>query len=517
MNSGREDTEKNTLIYVRLFVSAVLLAVSLFTGPVVSVILRIGSAIISGFVFVISAIKAFIDQREFTPALAVCISGVVLFIIKASLEAAGLFLSFFLGDLLLSYAKTKSMDSVLDGMEYCGENDRAYIMNSVKRYDLVSDHQKGITASAKSVLQLFLIFVLVFAICGPLLFHYSYFESIRRALALLVICNPMSVNASAELLTAIGLTCSADYGVIFKKPSHISDCARCSNVVIDKNGILTIENAESINITSEHLDTENVLFICAHAVYFSKQAMAQAILGVYSGEIREEYISDFKEIPGTGVGINLSGNHIVLAKADYYEQRGKRYSDTINPDTYILTINDSYAATISLTQAVNPKLADLTNKIKECGIGKCALITEDVFEEAEKLATEFSFDSFYPEFTSDSYNSVISDFTGKKKNGLLITGNQVSSPAALCTFSSNPSGEGDYIYKSSIESVPKVIELTKRIRHFEEVNSVATFSVKAILIVLGISGIGSAWFSIIIDMIAACAVILNSMRLMNTD
>ena len=68
---------------------------------------------------------------------------------------------------------------------------------------------------------------------------------------------------------------------------------------------------------------------------------------------------------------------------------------------------------------------------------------------------------------------------------------------------------------SCVENIPFAKMVSVRMREIAVENAVFTFLVKAVLIFLSIIGYCNLWFAIFIDMIAAVAAILNTIRVTN--
>ena len=63
-----------------------------------------------------------------------------------------------------------------------------------------------------------------------------------------------------------------------------------------------------------------------------------------------------------------------------------------------------------------------------------------------------------------------------------------------------------------IANLPLALQLCSRVREVAAENAIFAFVVKAILIFLSLTGYCNIWFAIFIDMAAALATILNSIR-----
>ena len=508
------DTDK--MLLIRLGVSLALIVASLLTDSFLSVIFAVAAAVISGYDIVLDAVECAsrLDffNKEFLSSLAV----LALFIIGCRTEAAAVFPAYQLGMLFFKYGSEKTEESGAALLNYCGERDKNYLLDYMNKSTFeMTSHASEISSAAKFVLIIAAGFSVLFAVLSPLIFKFSYAEAVRRAAAIFIVCSSFSVCASSGTLSKLGLCRSASMGITFFSSQGFSNVTDCDCVAIEKEGVITKSLESGALFSSDVMPTERMIMICAHAVADSQQPFAKPILNVYNGELNHSIISDFKEINGVGVGVNISGMHAVLANKEYYKKRGVELpaGSAGSGQVYFLTINGKYAGSVSINEGLDDKYISFTDKLRAADIEKCALITLEPKDTAEQTAYNFAFDFFYPDCYKDSFDSVLSDFSAKSGNVLLIHSELDRFKKAYCDISVNQNSTTNHVHKDSVENIPEVISLSNRVRLIEEENAIIVFIIKALLIALAITGIGKAWFSVFIDLAAASATFLNSLRI----
>ena len=506
---------ENKFLYIRIAVSLALVAVSVFTDSFLSVISAIAATVISGYDIIYNAYLSFVGLNFFTVDAVSFISVIMLFAAGCCSEAAAVFPVLHIGLIFTSFAEEKSTQSALENLNYCNDKDK-------KKYTLLKDTDKLnnkncgiIKASSDRVLVYCAVFSVLFAFLSHFIFNYSLRESLRRGAGALIICSSFTVVMSSKVLHLLGLCKCAAIGINFSDSDSLTACAECNVVAIEREGVLTSDAPESARFYSEVLDTDRMIMLCAHAVANSQQPFAKPILQVYSGEINKNIISGFKEISGVGVGVIISGLHAVLATSDYYNKRNiklPRY-ENITGKNYYLTINNTYAGYVNIEEITDEAYISLTEKFREYDIERCALITQESKEAAEGTAMDYGFDIFYPSCYKTSFQNTLNSFSRKLDKLLFIHSELENFSAAHCSITVNHDSVGNHVYKDSIDKIPDAIIISDTVKRLEEENSIIVYIGKAISLMLAISGIGQAWFSIFLDLIFAAATYLNCFRL----
>ena len=312
-SSGKPDG----LLIGRLVVAALLLAAVQFMDllPGLKIVLMLLSVLVAGYDVLLDLVDAVLN-RDFLSAPAIMVLITVLsFLISTGIEGAVCMILYQLGLGLVNYTLDKTRRSALDMLSRSDPDlrDRASIVIEDEQAG-ETELQKEISAAANKVLKCLILLALAFAIIMPIATGLTVRESLRRAMIILAVSLPVSVLASLPMAGVVGISFATRFGVLFNNARVLEKLRQVKTAVIDKNGIFADSQPEFLGVKTSILDSETFMEFVSHAVYYSDQAFAKAILGTQDREYRLDLISDFKDIPGSGVDVKIGGADVTLAK-----------------------------------------------------------------------------------------------------------------------------------------------------------------------------------------------------------
>ena len=154
--------------------------------------------------------------------------------------------------------------------------------------------------------------------------------------------------------------------------------------------------------------------------------------------------------------------------------------------------------------------------MKEAGVPRCVLLTEDGNTESRRIAEETDFSEVYGECDTAKKLRIVSELKNSTKGAVLFvyaTGVEAHSDADVDIRVSKRGKYADVLITPEyLANLPFAVQICRRMREIAIENAVFAFVVKTILVFLSIIGYCNIWFAIFIDMVAAVATILNSIR-----
>ena len=291
--------------------------------------------------------------------------------------------------------------------------------------------------------------------------------------------------------------------------------------MFDKAGIFSEANPRVISVQPEVIDQGTFMDFAAHAVYYSEQPFAKAIGAIYNQEYKLNVISEFRDIPGSGVRLRIGEVTVILASAEYFAGRGVRVPEDQEDggQVYYMTLSDRYVGKIVISADLNDDAVDLAPSMRSAGIRRCVLLTEDGKGESDRLAEELDFSEVYGECDTAKKLNIIKELNKGSQNRILYiysNGIESHSAAAIDMRVSRKAKYADAIVLPEyVVNIPFSLQVSARMRQVAIENAVFAFVIKALLIFLSIIGYCNIWFAIVIDMVAAVATILNSIRVTN--
>ena len=506
-------------LIARLVAAAVLTAVALIVKmpTAAKIALLILSTLVAGFDLIGEAVEA-VMKKDFFAA------PVILFVVVLGSMILGFFTDAAVAVILyqvcmaaLRYAQAQTKNSALELVR--GEDaDRA-----ARVHELVNSEGAGETElasvigrSVSIVLKAAVVFAVIYAIVVPFT-GATFRSSIRRALMILAVCTPMSVLVAMPLTAIVAQCFSARQGILFNKARTMEDTAQAETAVFDQAGVFSEEAPKLLAVRSDKVDKDTMMDFAAHALYYSEQPVAKAVTDAYDQEYRLDMISEFSEIPGSGVTVKLGGNPVVIASGDYLLSRGVRIPQEQEAgQVYYLVVAGRYVGKIIISASKNEAVRDLTEAMRDAGLRRCVLLTEDGAEQSQKVGEAFRFDEVHGECDLERKLKLISDMVSEAENHVLYvysTGFEAHSEAKVDMRVSKKAKYADVaIDPERITALPFALQICKRMGQVQTVNAVFAFLVKALLIFLAINGKCTLWFALFLDSAAAIATVLNAIR-----
>jgi len=506
-------------LIARIVVAAVLTAVALLIKlPVAAQIaLLILAAIIAGFDIAFDAVEAVMKKDFFAAPVILLLVVFGSFVLAYPADAAVAVILYQVGMAALRYVQIRTRASAL---ELVSEEDAERIS---RVQDLIGAEDAGETElasvigrSVSLVLKAAIVFAIVYAIVVP--FTGATFRvSIHRALMILAVCTPLSVVAAMPLTGIVAQCFAARQGLVFNRARSMEATAHAETAVFDKAGIFSEEAPKLLAVRSDKVDKETMMNFAAHALYYSEQPVAKAVSDAYDQEYRLDMISDFAEIPGSGVTVKLGGNPVIVASADYLLSRGVRIPQEQEAgQVFFLVVAGRYVGKIIVSSTTNEAAIDLTDAMRDVGLRRCVLLTKDSAEQSQKVGEAFSFDEVFGECDLERKLKTISDMCAGSENHVIYVysnGFEAHSEAKVDMRVNRKAKYADVsIDPDRVTNLPFGVQICKRMGQVQTENAIFAFLVKALLIFLAINGKCTIWFALFVDLAAAIGTVLNSIR-----
>lgn len=522
-HNSHADSILDNILLIRLVIASVIFAVSLIIKMpnFARIILLVLVSAAAGYDIFLNAINSVQKGEYFATSVVVCFVTIASFFIGFGVEGTALILLYQIGLLLIKFTIEKTRKSAQDLLRYQDEE-------TVRRYsELIKQDNVGhmeiedtMRYSSGSILKLAMVFAVIYAIALPLVTSYGFIVSVHRALMIILIATPVSVVAAMPVTGIVGLCYSAQQGVLFKDAEALEKAGRTNVAVIDKAGVFTEETPHVVSISPDIIDRDTFMNFASHALYYSEQPLAKAVAAINNQEYRLELISDFTDIPGCGVELKIGGAPVTLAIRDFFIKRGVQVPQDNNEDTngqvFYMTVSDRFVGKIILSDDINSEAVDLSSGINDLCLNRCILVTEDGEEESQRFAYELSLNEVVSGCDTEKKLKLINDLKQDRSNHVLYVysnGFQSHSQADVDMRVGKKAKFADAQVKPDyVANIPFAIQVSRRTKEVAISNALFAFIVKSILIFLSIIGYCNIWFAIFIDMAAALATVLNSIR-----
>ncbi len=506
---------------IRIGIALVLVILSaLFKMPVLlRTFLLILASVIAGYDIFLSSVDAIAEKNFFSQDLVVLFVAVLSFLIGYVMEAAIMVILYQASAFIMQYTRDRAVLSARNLVTTQDEeiqNKADEIISSEDASEM--NLHRTIESSAVFVLRFVMLFAVLYALIAPFISGIPFRVSMHRALMILLVSSPVYVAVSFPVVSITGLCFSAKKGVLFNNARTMENCTELNVALFDKAGVFSDETPHVIGLQSDILDKKTFINFLAHAVYYSDQPFAKAISDYYNNEYRLDLIGNYKEIPGSGVSLEIGHAPVLLATKSYFDSLGitvpeRQVSDGV---AYYMTVADRYVGRVIISSEINQEADSLVSEMVQAGISRNILLTEDGVEQSQYVADALHFTEVIGECDTDKKLRLISDISmsGQNKTAFVYANGIEGHSAA--NIDVRISRKGKYadvlVLPESYLNIPKAIQIGHRTNEIISENAIAIFVVKAILIFLSIIGYSNLWFVVFMDTVAALATLLNAIR-----
>ena len=502
----------------RLIVAALLFiaALSMDLTALFKTLILVLSALVVGYDLILELIDDVYDGDYTAPSVIFVLIAVLSFVIGYAWEGVLALFFYQLGLGLIELFKKRSRQSIhelLTGDDQELAEKTAVMMED--RHAADTELEKEISLAIRLPLLGILAVGVLFAVLMPLLTSLSVREAFHRALILFAIATPISVLTALPLAGLTGMSYATRFGVLFNNVATMEKLSRVSTAVVDKTGIFSADNQQFIGVKSDILDEKTMMEFVAHAVYYSDQAFAKAILAVEDREYRLDLISDFHDIPGCGVELKIGDSEVTLAKRELLAERGEAvpYDGKESGCVYYLMIAGRYVGKVLLTATTNTANDSLLSDLKNAGVDQCILLTDDSREESERLGQALNADEVYAEFSDETKLQYLESLNREDTMYLYANSLEKHSNAAVDIRVKKQAKYADAtVTPESLSRFSQTLPMCRRVFEVAKENVLFAVLIKALLLFLGLTGHCTVWFAVFLDFAATLGTILNCIR-----
>lgn len=277
----------------------------------------------------------------------------------------------------------------------------------------------------------------------PLLFGWSWNDTLYRAMVFLVVASPCALVASIMPAMLSAISNSARKGLLFKGGAHLERVSHIRAIAFDKTGTLTYGKPSVTDfLTYQAWSEEELLRIAASVESLSTHPIAQAIVGkAEEMSLELERPSDFQALAGWGVQARLAGEFWKIGKPGFFEEAGideRILSDVRKLEqegkTVVLIQNAAgTAGMIALQDAIRPQARETIAKLKELGV-QVVMLTGDQRLTAEAIAKEAGIDQVYAGLLPEDKLNIVKTLK-EKYTHVAMVGDGINDAPALAAAS----------------------------------------------------------------------------------
>ena len=343
-------------------------------------------------------------------------------------------------------------------------------------------------------------------------------QAILASAAILVVACPCALGLATPTAIMVGMSKSAQHGVIFKSGEALELLARINTVVFDKTGTLTkgkLEVTDIMPILKAGMDSveaseasNELLAIAATAEYNSEHPIGDAIVRK-AKELRINFSKPdkFRAIAGRGVKAIHKDNTILVGSIDFIISNGIDIRDADKHIQYLqkqgktavlVAKNKELLGIIGVFDTPRDEARHVIARLKSKGI-KCIMLTGDNYTTASVIAKELGIDEVKAEVLPDDKVYAIKELQKQEGKKVAMVGDGINdAPAliqadlgiAIASASDITLEAGDVILiRNNLKDLINAIEISSKTISKVKQNIVYAFGYNIILIPLAAFGL----------------------------
>ncbi len=359
--------------------------------------------------------------------------------------------------------------------------------------------------------------------------------NISRALNMLVIDYSCGIRLSTATALTAAISTAARNGILIKGSNYLEMLAETETLIFDKTGTLTEGNPEvkSVITLMDSVSEKELLSFAAAAEETSTHPIAHAILEKMktSGwKIPKHCVIDV--VVARGVKTQVKKDIIRVGNAKFMKENGISLDSAgdavsrlmLRGENFVYVAKgDTLAGLIGIMDPLRENMKKSLNRLRNLKIDDIILLTGDVEQQAEVVASRMMFDRFESELLPEDKAKFALQLQSKGYRVAMIGDGINDAPAlayadvgiALGSKRTDLAMEAADITIRSDDplAIPAVIMLSRSTMSIVRQNFATSIGVNSIGLVLGAMGVLPVFWGAVIHNMTTVAVVSNSLRL----
>ena len=372
---------------------------------------------------------------------------------------------------------------------------------------------------------------------------YASTRSITKAMSMLVIDYSCGIRLSTAVAFSAAINTAAKNGILVKGSNFIEELSKAETVIFDKTGTITEgkPKVQSIEVFDNNMSENEMIGLAGAAEEQSSHPLATAIMT----EIKDRGIeipkhSKIKTVVSRGVETKVGKGK----EAKIIRVGSKKYMLENNIDLTLATEaergiisrseiglyvaqDEKIIGLIGVSDPPRENIKKAINRLRNYGVDDIVLLTGDLRQQAETIASRMSMDSYESELLPEDKAKNILKFQSKGSNVIMIGDGVNDAPAlsyanvgvALGSTRTDVAMEAAdiTITQDNPLLVPGVIGLSKNTVKTIKENFAMVIGLNTFALVLGATGILAPIYASVLHNSTTILVVMNSLKLLKYD
>ena len=372
---------------------------------------------------------------------------------------------------------------------------------------------------------------------------YASTRSITKAMSMLVIDYSCGIRLSTAVAFSAAINTAAKNGILVKGSNFIEELSKAETVIFDKTGTITEgkPKVQSIEVFDNNMSENEMIGLAGAAEEQSSHPLATAIMT----EIKDRGIeipkhSKIKTVVSRGVetkvGKGKEAKVIRVGSKKYMLENNVNLTAAIDAERGIISRgeiglyiaqDDKIIGLIGVSDPPRENIKKAINRLRNYGVDDIVLLTGDLRQQAETIASRMSIDRYESELLPEDKAKNILKFQSKGSNVIMIGDGVNDAPAlsyanvgvALGSTRTDVAMEAADITITQDDPllVPGVIGLSKNTVKTIKENFAMVIGLNTFALVLGATGILAPIYASVLHNSTTILVVLNSLKLLKYD
>ena len=364
-------------------------------------------------------------------------------------------------------------------------------------------------------------------------------KNLQKALSMLVIDYSCGIRLSTATAFSASINTAAKNGILIKGSNYLEELSKSDTVIFDKTGTITEgkPKIQTLKTFGKNMKDNRMLSLAAAAEETSSHPLASAILNEIKNrglKIPKHKESVIKVARGIETFVNK--DIIRVGSLKYMEENDislEVASDIVkgmqNRGEIVIYVakNNDLMGVIGVSDPPRENIKKAMNRLRNQGIDDIVLLTGDLRQQAETIASRMSMDRYESELMPEDKAKDILKFRSIGSKVIMIGDGINDAPAlsyanvgiALGSSRTDIAMEAADVTITSDDPllIPGVIGLAKNTVKIIKQNFAMAIGINSFALVLGATGLLPAIYSSILHNSITILVVGNSLRLLKYD
>ena len=372
---------------------------------------------------------------------------------------------------------------------------------------------------------------------------YASTRSLTKAMSMLVIDYSCGIRLSTAVAFSAAINTAAKNGILVKGSNFIEELSKAETVIFDKTGTITEgkPKVQSIEIFDNSITENEMIGLAGAAEEQSSHPLATAIMS----EIKDRGIeipkhNKIKTVISRGVETKIGkGKEAVTVRVGskkYMLENKVDLTLATNAERGIISRgeiglyvaqDEKIIGLIGVSDPPRENIKKAINRLRNYGVDDIVLLTGDLRQQAETIASRMSIDRYESELLPEDKAKNILKFQSKGSNVIMIGDGVNDAPAlsyanvgvALGSTRTDVAMEAAdiTITQDNPLLVPGVIGLSKSTVKTIKENFAMVIGLNTFALVLGATGILAPIYASVLHNSTTILVVMNSLKLLKYD